>query len=93
LRLTGRASYCLYLAHPVIAALLYQKMKGSSLPNSASRSFLILILSYLVAWLSWTLFESPILGLKKYFENRFPSRQAAPSTELTSAPLSPVLGG
>ena len=93
LRLTGRVSYCLYLAHPVIAAVVYQKMKGVSLADSASRSFLILILSYLVAWLSWTLFESPILGLKKYFESRFPSRNAAPSNELTSAPLSPVLGG
>ena len=93
LRLTGRVSYCLYLAHPVIGALVYYKMKGSGLPNSVSRSFLIIALSYLVAWLSWTFFEAPILGLKKYFESRFPSRNGEPSTELNSAPLSPVLGG
>lgn len=93
LRLTGKVSYCLYLAHPVIGALVYHKMKGSSLANSASRSFLIIVLSYLVAWLSWRFFEAPILGLKKYFESRFPSRNGTPATELNSAPLSPVLGG
>jgi len=93
LRLTGRVSYCLYLAHPIIGALVYHKMKGSSLANSASRSFIIIVLSYLVAWLSWTFFEGPILGLKRYFESRFASRNGAPSTELTSTPLSAVLGG
>jgi peptidoglycan/LPS O-acetylase OafA/YrhL len=93
LRLTGRVSYCLYLVHPVIGALIYYGIKGSSLANSLSRSFLIIVLSYLVAWLSWTFFEGPILGLKQYFESRFPSKNGAPSTELNSAPLSPVLGG
>ncbi len=93
LRLTGRFSYCLYLVHLAIGELVFFKMRGSSLANSASRSFLIMALSYLAAWISWTFFESPILGLKKYFESRFPSRNAETSTELNSAPLSPVLGG
>jgi peptidoglycan/LPS O-acetylase OafA/YrhL len=93
LRLTGKVSYCLYLAHPVIGALVYHQIKGSGLAIGASRSFLIVVLSYLVAFLSWTFFEAPILRLKKHFEGRFPSKKQAPSTELDSAPLSPILGG
>ena len=34
----------------------------------AIRSLLIMVLSYLVSFMSWDLFESPILSLKKYFE-------------------------
>jgi peptidoglycan/LPS O-acetylase OafA/YrhL len=92
LRLTGKVSYCLYLVHPVVGNLVYHELHGSSLAMKAARSLLILVLSYSVAFLSWTFFEEPILQLKKYFESSRPSKVHTCSTELTPTSVSPVIG-
>jgi peptidoglycan/LPS O-acetylase OafA/YrhL len=92
LRLTGKVSYCLYLAHPLAGALLYHELSGTSLVMRAIRSLLILMLSYSVALLSWTFFERPILSLKRYFESGIPQKGQAAPAGLPSAALSPVLG-
>jgi peptidoglycan/LPS O-acetylase OafA/YrhL len=85
LRLTGKVSYCLYLAHPVVGALVYHEISGSSLAARAARSILIFVLSYAVAFLSWTFFESPILSLKKYFTSYGPPKHHSSSDDLGSA--------
>jgi peptidoglycan/LPS O-acetylase OafA/YrhL len=92
LRLTGKVSYCLYLAHPVVGDLVYHQLHGSSLAVKTARSLLILALSYSVAFLSWTFFEGPILSLKKYFGSGRPAKGQASSTESTPASLSAVVG-
>jgi peptidoglycan/LPS O-acetylase OafA/YrhL len=86
LRLTGKVSYCLYLAHPVIGDLVFHELNGPTIAMKATRSLLIIALSYSAAFLSWTFFESPILSLKKYFDT---SRVV---NEPTSKSLSPVVG-
>jgi peptidoglycan/LPS O-acetylase OafA/YrhL len=69
LRQTGKISYCLYLVHPSIGAVIYHATDGTSLRIRIIRSVLTLVLSYVLAILSWNLFEKPILTLKKYFES------------------------
>jgi peptidoglycan/LPS O-acetylase OafA/YrhL len=86
LRLTGKVSYCLYLAHPVIGDLVYHEFHGPTIAMKATRSLLIIALSYSAAFLSWTFFESPILSLKKYFET---SRVVS---EATAKSLSAAVG-
>jgi peptidoglycan/LPS O-acetylase OafA/YrhL len=92
LRLTGKVSYCLYLAHPVICDLVYREFRGASLAMKAARSLLILVLSYAVASLSWTCFEAPILSFKKYFGSRRLSKDQASPTKSTPASLAPAVG-
>lgn len=69
LRQTGKISYCLYLVHPSIGAVLYYEMHGASIVQKIVRSTLIILLSYLLSVASWKLFEQPILRLKRYFES------------------------
>ena len=57
----------------------------------AIRSLLIMVLCYLVSFMSWDLFESPILSLKKYFEGNRVSRNEG-SAESAPNSLSPVIG-
>jgi peptidoglycan/LPS O-acetylase OafA/YrhL len=92
LRLTGKVSYCLYLAHPVVGDLVYHELHGSSLAMKTGRSLLTFALSYAVAFLSWTFFERPILSLKKYFGSSRASKDHASSTASTPTSLSPVVG-
>ena len=91
LRFTGKVSYCLYLSHAVVGDLVYHQLHGSSLATKAIRSILIMVLSYLVSFMSWDLFEAPILSLKKYFEgNRFSRNEV--SAESAANSFSPVIG-
>jgi peptidoglycan/LPS O-acetylase OafA/YrhL len=90
LRLTGKVSYCLYLAHPVVGDLVLHELHGSGATTEAVRSLLIIVLSYSVAFLSWNLFEAPILSLKKYFESARTSGAHIPSTEPSPQSLNPV---
>jgi peptidoglycan/LPS O-acetylase OafA/YrhL len=87
LRLTGKVSYCLYLAHPIVGGLIHHEVNGSGLAARAARSSLTFVLSYAVAFLSWTFFESPILSLKKYFTSHGPPKHHFPSDDLNSAAL------
>jgi peptidoglycan/LPS O-acetylase OafA/YrhL len=91
LRLTGKVSYCLYLAHPVVGDLVYHEFHGASLAMKATRSLLILALSYAVAFLSWNCFETPILNLKKYFGSRGLSKDQALSIKSTPASFAPAV--
>jgi peptidoglycan/LPS O-acetylase OafA/YrhL len=76
LRLLGRYSYGMYVYHPFLIALAAQRLADSRLgplglgPAAALwlRFSAIVVLSFAAAWLSWTLYEKPFLGLKKYFE-------------------------
>ena len=90
LRLTGKVSYCLYLVHPIVGALVYHELSGSSLAMKTTRSLLIIVLSYSAAMTSWAFFESPILGLKRYFETGRPSTELHSLDEVSSASLGPI---
>lgn len=84
LRETGKLSYCLYLVHPSVGSVLFYEMGGGDLRTRLLRSFLLLTLSYLIAYLSWRFFESPILSLKRYFESAKPTKPAE-ATEVACA--------
>jgi peptidoglycan/LPS O-acetylase OafA/YrhL len=86
LRFTGGLSYCLYLAHPIVGALIYRQLHGSSLQIKIIRSCLILLASYGVAMLSSKFLERPILKLKRYFDAPMRARHRSES-EVVLGPL------
>jgi peptidoglycan/LPS O-acetylase OafA/YrhL len=72
----GMYSYALYLFHNPIQALLrdtlfrparFPTLFGSPLPGQVLFSVVATLPALGCAWLSWRLFERPILGLKRYF--------------------------
>lgn len=71
----GKLCYGLYLFHHPIGLLVTDKLIAydrfklfdSYLPCLIANIALSMLLSYMVAWLSFKLFESPFLKLKKYF--------------------------
>ncbi|OQP50838.1 hypothetical protein A4H97_03155 [Niastella yeongjuensis] len=64
---SGKISYGLYVYHPMCIGLLLLVFKG----NASMLSFgLTIISSYLIATLSYYLFEVKFLKLKKFFESR-----------------------
>lgn len=72
LRRTGEISYGLYVFHVPIRALLIRVfperlVMGFQLPWLLVFAVMCLVASYVVAELSWRLFESRVLKLKKYF--------------------------
>ena len=74
LRFVGRVSYCLYLVHEMVFAIAAshpaQRIASQVLgwhPSGWSQIVVNWTLSLLVATLSWYLFESPILKLKRRF--------------------------
>jgi len=74
----GKVSYGLYLLHLFAAAAVLQgplkgALSGDSLAMEAARVGLMSAVALVLAWLSWTLFERPILGLK----NRWAPRATA----------------
>ena len=76
LRFTGRVSYGLYVLHPLVLALMSPVLAAISVPATldlalnSEKVILVLMASIVLAAGSWSYFEKPILGLKKYFQYR-----------------------
>jgi peptidoglycan/LPS O-acetylase OafA/YrhL len=75
----GKYSYALYLFHLPIRAVIRDKVytpdqfmviMGSSLPGQLIFYVGATLATFAAAWLSWHLFESHLLALKRYFEPR-----------------------
>jgi peptidoglycan/LPS O-acetylase OafA/YrhL len=88
LRFVGKISYCLYLVHRAAFALAASNTAQRILNhvpgyNHANSSQLVAnwCLAFLIATLSWYLYESPILRLKR----RFTSEGDRPETRAASA--------
>lgn len=89
----GRISYGLYIWHPLVFSIywatpMHWLVKHFGLP-SILNTIMQCALVFPVAALSWKYIEKPILGLKKYFENRpapepQPEPQAVPVPELVA---------
>jgi len=62
----GRVSYCIYLAHPIVAAMVLMVWPGAGFGIRLLRATAIGVVSFAIAALSWRFFEEPILRLKKY---------------------------
>lgn len=74
LRFVGKISYCLYIVHLAAFAIAVSHQSQNLLlrvPGYSSQGWSVVaagwLLSFAVATLSWYLFESPILRLKKHF--------------------------
>jgi peptidoglycan/LPS O-acetylase OafA/YrhL len=76
LRACGRYSYCMYLVHlPVsrilqeygIAARDFPTVLGAAWPAQIAYYFIASVLTFAIGWLSWRVFEAPILRLKARF--------------------------
>ncbi len=66
LRCFGKVSYCIYLAHPIIAAIVLMVLPGTGAGIRLLRVTAIGGGTFAIAALSWRFFEEPILRLKKY---------------------------
>ena len=69
----GKYSYGMYVLHPFILSWLHD----AGLSYSVFGLFVSVSLTYIAAWMSWTLFEKRFLRLKRYFE--YGSNRPAPS--------------
>ena len=75
MRELGKVSYGLYVLHPLVIAVILPRVHPlrhgiPPLEQTAIKVLVMLLLmafTYGFAWLSWTLFENPILRFKKYF--------------------------
>jgi peptidoglycan/LPS O-acetylase OafA/YrhL len=89
LRAFGRYSYATYLFHyPMINFFLETRLfsaeqlptlGGSSLPAQLLFYLITIPTSFLMAWLSWHLFEKHFLALKRYFSYQQKSAPKTPS--------------
>ncbi len=73
----GQISYCLYLTHELVQVIAEKSCLGvavAKLPNGGARLSSGLLLEFaacmVVASVSWYGFESPILGLKRFFQSK-----------------------
>ena len=64
LRMAGRYSYTAYLLHPMVIAELHTRFFPIY-----TRRFLLLVtaMTFALAWLSWRIYEEPLLRLKRFF--------------------------
>ncbi len=72
----GKISYGIYLYHKVIPTLLvsFSHKLGILHPNKTGVLLLSLILTFVIAHLSWIWLETPFLRMKKYFEISVPQK-------------------
>ena len=82
----GSISYGLYLVHQPINGLLHGLILGSRPDVGSAPQLAVTALaagaSILLAWISWTRFEKPIMDLARRFEARRPgARAATPAVE------------
>jgi len=84
----GRYSYAMYLVHLPIAWLLYQRtdlaadmptLAGSHLPGETLFALTALVPTFVLAWLSWRLVETPFLKLKDRFSDQSATEPEQPS--------------
>jgi peptidoglycan/LPS O-acetylase OafA/YrhL len=93
LRRWGKYSYGLYVVHYPLLGLLQAHcswcergvgmLGGSRLPAVLALALMVAAGSYGLAWLSYHVYEGPLLGLKRYFGPRPTERASAP---LASSP-------
>ena len=80
LRWFGRISYGIYVFHVLLQPLygwIGERLDphAGRIEGIALRAAITWVLTTLIAWLSFRFFESPILGLRRYFQNRLQVRQ------------------
>jgi peptidoglycan/LPS O-acetylase OafA/YrhL len=90
----GKYSYGLYILHILLRDFLRDRYFGSGTPvvmgTQIPSAILIIAMcigaSFVVAWVSWHLYEKHFLGLKRFFEYKRPDRDEAvvPSLSLNS---------
>lgn len=76
LRFMGKISYAMYVFHPWVCGWLgristrpaWSPLKGHVILSTLADFALMVGATILAAWLSWVLFENPILKLKEKFE-------------------------
>jgi peptidoglycan/LPS O-acetylase OafA/YrhL len=72
LRELGRVSYCMYIIHSVVDAVCHALLRRAPPAISDWRSMGVTVLAgfatYVVAWLSWKVFEGPMLRLGHGFK-------------------------
>lgn len=88
LRRWGKYSYGLYVVHYPLLGMLESHCRwcgrgvgmlgGSRLPAVLALALMVAAGSYGLAWLSYHVYEGPLLGLKRYFEPR-PADRASPA--------------
>ena len=64
LRLVGRYSYGMYVLHPFILSWLHK----SGVSYTVLGLIMSIVLTYVAAWMSWTLLERRFLSLKRFFQ-------------------------
>jgi peptidoglycan/LPS O-acetylase OafA/YrhL len=88
LRRWGKYSYGLYVVHYPLLGMLQAHCRwcdrgvgmlgGSRLPAVLAFALIVAAGSYALAWLSYHVYEGPLLGLKRYFGPRPTDRASAP---------------
>ena len=65
LREIGRVSYCMYIIHLVVNVLLHSVLRRASPATTDARGAAVTVCAafatYGIAWLSWKLFEGPLI--------------------------------
>ena len=96
LRQWGKYSYGLYVVHYPLLGLLQTRchwcdrgvdlLGGSRLPPVLALALIVAAGSFGLAWLSYHVYEAPLLGLKRYFATR-PAERASPVAPLRTPSL------
>lgn len=75
----GKYSYALYLFNRPLVGVVRDKLVhpnsipriwGSSIPGQIIYSLIFILISFVLAWLSWRMIERPFLRLKRYFPRK-----------------------
>jgi peptidoglycan/LPS O-acetylase OafA/YrhL len=73
----GAISYCVYLIHPLVFGLVFELLKNY--PNAeAISAILALVLTIVIAKLSWEYFEKPLVGFGHRERYEVPGSLRAP---------------
>jgi peptidoglycan/LPS O-acetylase OafA/YrhL len=94
LRALGKYSYAIYLFHyPLLNYFRYvyrmrevPELLGSAIPAQFALTLTVSVASFVLAWLSWHLYEKHFLKLKRFFPNATGSAGNSGSTGGTGVP-------